>query len=91
MGPPQSSFLFLPLSSSHLLVFPPSSPPLLFSSLLSSSLLSSIRNALDNDLDTWSARESLDLFARETLEGAGEDSNAASALTKAAALLGVLI
>jgi cysteinyl-tRNA synthetase len=57
----------------------------------SSSLLSSVRNALDNDLDTWSARESLDLFAKETLEGVEEDSNAASTLSEAAALLGVLI
>ena len=57
----------------------------------SSSLLSSVRNALDNDLDTRSARESIDLFAKKTLEGVEEDSNAASTLSEAAALLGVLI
>ena len=57
----------------------------------SSSLLTSIRNALDNDLDTWGARESLDLFARKMLDGAEEDPNAASNLIEAAALLGILI
>ena len=57
----------------------------------SSSLLTSIRNALDNDLDTWGARESLDLFARKMLDGDEGDPNAASNLIEAAALLGILI
>ena len=57
----------------------------------SSSLLTSIRNALDNDLDTWRARELLDLFAQEILEEGGRDSNAASNLVKASGLLGILL
>ena len=57
----------------------------------SSLLLTSVRNALDNDLDTLEARESLDLFARKMLNGAEEDPNAASNLIEAAALLGILI
>ena len=36
-------------------------------------------------------QDKLDLFAKETLEGVEEDSNAASTLSEAAALLGVLI
>ena len=46
-------------------------------------------DALDDDLDTVTARDAIDLLAGGILAGSGEDPTAASGLASAAALLGL--
>ena len=51
--------------------------------------LAAVRAALDDDLDTATARDALDLLAGGILSGSGDDPTAASGLATAAALLGI--
>ena len=51
--------------------------------------LAAVRAALDDDLDTATARQAIDLLAGGILSGSGDDPTAASGLATAAALLGV--
>jgi len=51
--------------------------------------LAAVRAALDNDLDTVTARDALDLLAVAILSGTGDDPTAAAGLANAAALLGI--
>ena len=51
--------------------------------------LATIRNALDDDLNTAAARDALDMLAGAILAGAGEDPGSAAGLTEAADLLGI--
>ena len=51
--------------------------------------LAAVRAALDDDLDTATARQAIDLLAGGILSGSGDDPTAASGLAAAAALLGV--
>ena len=51
--------------------------------------LAAVRAALDDDLDTVTARDAIDLLAGGILAGSGEDPTAASGLASAAALLGL--
>jgi len=51
--------------------------------------LAAVRAALDNDLDTVTACDAIDLLAGGILAGSGEDPTAASGLATAAALLGL--
>ena len=51
--------------------------------------LAAVRAALDDDLDTVTARDAIDLLAGGILAGSGEDPTAASGLAGAAALLGL--
>ena len=51
--------------------------------------LAAVRGALDDDLDTVTARDALDLLASGILSGAGDDPTAAAGLANAAALLGI--
>ena len=51
--------------------------------------LATVRAALDNDLDTATARDAIDLLASEIIAGTGDDAAAASGLAKAAGLLGI--
>ena len=51
--------------------------------------LAAVRAALDDDLDTVTARDALDLLAGGILSGTGDDPTAAAGLANAAALLGI--
>jgi L-cysteine:1D-myo-inositol 2-amino-2-deoxy-alpha-D-glucopyranoside ligase len=51
--------------------------------------LAAVRAALDNDLDTASARDALDTLAIGLLAGAGDHPDAAAGLAQAAELLGI--
>jgi len=51
--------------------------------------LAAVRAALDDDLDTATARQAIDLLAGGILSGSGDDPTSASGLATAAALLGV--
>ncbi|MDG2427799.1 MAG: cysteine--tRNA ligase [Acidimicrobiales bacterium] len=51
--------------------------------------LATVRAALDNDLDTATARDAIDLLASEIIAGTGDDTTAASGLANAAGLLGI--
>ena len=51
--------------------------------------LAAVRAALDDDLDTVTARDALDLLAGSILSGTGDDPTAAAGLADAAALLGI--
>ncbi|MDP6177862.1 MAG: cysteine--tRNA ligase [Acidimicrobiales bacterium] len=51
--------------------------------------LATIRNALDDDLNTAAARDALDMLAGAILAGAGKDPGSAAGLTEAAGLLGI--
>ncbi len=51
--------------------------------------LATIRDALDDDLNTAAAREALDVLAGAILAGAGNDPSSATGLVEAAALLGI--
>ena len=55
----------------------------------SETLLSQVREAIDDDLNLPKACEIIDDFAVKMIEGSGNDSDAKTALTKAAELLGV--
>tara|TARA_B100000427_G_scaffold149018_1_gene123982 strand:- start:645 stop:1817 length:1173 start_codon:yes stop_codon:yes gene_type:complete len=55
----------------------------------SETLLTQVREAIDDDLNLPKACEIIDDFAVKTIEGSGNDSDAKTALTKAAELLGV--
>ncbi len=55
----------------------------------SETLLSQVREAIDDDLNLPKACEIIDDFAVKMIEGFGNDSDAKTALTKAAELLGV--
>ena len=55
----------------------------------SKTLLTQVREAIDDDLNLPKACEIIDDFAVKTIEGSGNDSDAKTALTKAAELLGV--
>jgi L-cysteine:1D-myo-inositol 2-amino-2-deoxy-alpha-D-glucopyranoside ligase len=51
--------------------------------------LATIRNALDDDLNTAAARDALDMLAGAILAGAGKNPGSAAGLTEAAGLLGI--
>ena len=51
--------------------------------------LATIRNALDDDLNTAAARDALDMLAGAILAGAGDDTSSAFGLAEAAGLLGI--
>ena len=51
--------------------------------------LAAVRSALDDDLDTATARDAVDLLAGGILAGSGNDPTSASGLAAAAALLGI--
>ena len=51
--------------------------------------LAAVRAALDDDLDTATARDAIDLLAGGILAGSGDDPTAAAGLATAAALLGI--
>lgn len=51
--------------------------------------LATIRNALDDDLNTAAARDALDMLAGAILAGAGDDPSSAAGLAEAAGLLGI--
>ena len=55
----------------------------------SETLLTQVREAIDDDLNLPKACEIIDDFAVKMIEGSGNDSDAKTALTKAAELLGV--
>jgi L-cysteine:1D-myo-inositol 2-amino-2-deoxy-alpha-D-glucopyranoside ligase len=51
--------------------------------------LATIRDALDDDLNTAAARDALDMLAGAILAGAGDDTSSAFGLAEAAGLLGI--
>ncbi|MDP6481114.1 MAG: cysteine--tRNA ligase [Acidimicrobiales bacterium] len=53
--------------------------------------LATIRNALDDDLNTAAARDALDMLAGAILAGAGDDPSSAAGLAEAAGLLGIRV
>jgi L-cysteine:1D-myo-inositol 2-amino-2-deoxy-alpha-D-glucopyranoside ligase len=55
----------------------------------SENLLTEVREAIDDDLNLPKACQIIDDFAKRAIEGEGNDSHAKSALTQAAAILGV--
>ena len=55
----------------------------------SENLLTEVREAIDDDLNLPKACQLIDDFAKRTIEGEGNDSHAKTALTQAAAILGV--
>ena len=55
----------------------------------SENLLNEVREAIDDDMDLPKACQLIDDFAKRTIEGEGDDSHAKTALTQAAAILGV--
>lgn len=55
----------------------------------SENLLNEVREAIDDDMDLPKACQLIDDFAKRTIEGEGDDSQAKTALTQAAAILGV--
>ena len=55
----------------------------------SENLLNVVREAIDDDMDLPKASQLIDDFAKRTIEGEGDDSHAKTALTQAAAILGV--
>ena len=55
----------------------------------SENLLTEVRVAIDDDLNLPEACQLIDDFAKRTIEGEGNDSHAKTALTQAAAILGI--
>ena len=55
----------------------------------SENLLTEVREAIDDDLNLPKACQLIDDFAKRTIEGEGNDSHAKTALTQAAAILGI--
>jgi L-cysteine:1D-myo-inositol 2-amino-2-deoxy-alpha-D-glucopyranoside ligase len=55
----------------------------------SENLLTEVREAIDEDLNLPKACQIIDDFAKRTIEGEGNDSHAKTALTQAAAILGI--
>ncbi len=52
-------------------------------------MLAAVRDALDDDLDAPTARDAIDRFARQTIDGRGDDPRAGDGLAEAAQLLGI--
>ena len=54
-------------------------------------MIDAVRAAIDDDLDTVTARDALDRFAQRMIDGEGDATDAAGGLRQAAELVGVII